>query len=85
MLYFAAATSYERARLDASGEFSGAFLLADDPGWLAIVRRNWQRLREETDIERLERELAESIAPFNVVGLCDPTVRNMYRHSALPE
>lgn len=85
MLYFAAATSYERARLVSSGEFSGAFLLADDPHWIAIVRRLSQRVREETDIERLERELAETIAPFNVVGLCDPSVRNMYRHSALPE
>jgi hypothetical protein len=71
--------------LVSSGEFSGAFLLADDPHWIAIVRRLSQRVREETDIERLERELAETIAPFNVVGLCDPSVRNMYRHSALPE
>lgn len=85
MLYFAAATSYERARVASHGEFQPAFLLADDPNWLAVVQRMCARLRERPDIEQFERELADAIRPFNVVGLCDPSVRNMYRHSALPE
>lgn len=102
MLYFAAATSYERARIASVGEFQPGFLLANDPAWLAVVRRMCARLREtsgetygpggrrgrETRAEHLgqfERELGEAIRPFNVVGLCDPALRNMYRCSALPE
>lgn len=85
MLYFAAATSYERARLASTGEFQSAFLLADDDQWLAVVRRMCERLREAGNIEQFEREMVEAIKPFNVVGLCDPSLRNMYRHSALPE
>jgi FADH2 O2-dependent halogenase len=85
MLYFAAATSYERARCACVGEFQPAFLLANDPNWFAVVRRMCARLREVVDVGQFERELAEAIRPFNVVGLCDPALRNMYRHSALPE
>lgn len=85
MLYFAAATSYERARLASLGEFRPAFLLADDERWLAVVRRMCERLREACSIEQFEREMVEAIRPFNIVGLCDPSLQNMYRHSALPE
>ena len=85
MLYFTAATSYERARLASVGEFRSAFLLADDEQWLAVVRRMCDRLREACSIEQFRKEMAEAIRPFNVVGLCDSDVRNMYRHSALPE
>ena len=85
MLYFAAATSYERARLASAGEFRPAFLLADDGQWLVVVRRMCERLREACRIEQFETEMAAAIRPFNVVGLCDPALRNMYRHSALPE
>ena len=85
MLYFAAATSYERARLASVGEFRPAFLLADDMQWLVVVRRMCDRLRETPSIEQFEQEMAEALRPFNVVGLCDPSLRNMYRHSALPE
>ena len=85
MLYFAAATSYERARLASVGEFQSAFLLADDGQWLAVVRRMCDRLREAPSIAEFEQEMAEALRPFNVVGLCDPSLRNMYRHSALPE
>jgi FADH2 O2-dependent halogenase len=85
MLYFAAATSYERARCACVVEFQPAFLLANDPNWLAVVRRMCDRLRDVSDVGEFERALAEAIRPFNVVGLCDPALRNMYRHSALPE
>ena len=85
MLYFAAATSYERARLASVGEFRPAFLLADDEQWLAVVRQMCDRLREACSIEQFEQEMIAVIRPFNVVGLCDPSLRNMYRHSALPE
>ena len=98
MLYFVAATSYERARLAASAEFTPAFLLAENVTWREVVARMGIQLhaiiretRAERDdhrraaIERFEAELAEAVRPYNVVGLCDPALRNMYRHSALPE
>ena len=85
MLYFTAATSYERARLASVGEFQSAFLLADDKQWFAVVRQMSDRLREACSLEQFEREMVEAIRPFNVVGLCNSEVRNMYRHSALPE
>jgi len=85
MLYFAAATSYERARLASVGEFRPAFLLADDNRWVAVVRRMCDRLRETGNVKQFEREMVEAIRPFNVVGLCDPASRNMFRHSAMPE
>ena len=98
MLYFAAATSYERARIASTGTFAPAFLRADEPGWRAVVSRMWARLpavlreldgvmgeRRRTIIDRFETELADAVRPFNVVGLCDPALKNMYRHSALPE
>lgn len=85
MLYFAAATSYERARLASVGDFQPAFLLSNDEQWLSVVRRMCARLSEECRTEQFEKEMIEAIKPFNVVGLCDPSLRNMYRHSALPE
>lgn len=85
MLYFAAATSYERARLASVGEFRSAFLLANDEQWLAVVRRMCARLSDGCRIEQFEKEMVEAIRPFNVVGLCDPSLRNMYQRSALPE
>ena len=85
MLYFAAATSYERARVASVGEFQPGFLLANDPAWVAVVRRMCARLSEASAVGQFESELADAIRPFNVVGLCDPALRNMYRHSALPE
>ncbi len=98
MLYFAAATSYERARIASTGSFAPAFLRADEPGWREVVSRMWDRLqavlrelegrtgeRRREIIDRFEGELADAVQPFNVVGLCDPALKNMYRHSALPE
>ena len=98
MLYFAAATSYERARIASTGPFAPAFLRADEPGWREVVSRMWRRLqavlrelegstgkRRQAIIGSFETELANAVQPFNVVGLCDPTLKNMYRHSALPE
>lgn len=98
MLYFAAATSYERARVVSTGLFAPAFLRADDRHWRAVVSRMWDRLREvlreiagvhgeerRVLVERFEAELADAVHPFNVVGLCNPSLKNMYQRSALPE
>ncbi len=98
MLYFAAATSYERARIASTGTFAPAFLRADDRHWRAVVSQMWGRLQEvlreingvvgeqrRIIIDRFETELADAVRPFNVVGLCDPALKNMYQRSALPE
>jgi hypothetical protein len=33
--------------------------------------------------ERFFQEVAREIAPYNDAGLCDPTVNNMYRYTAV--
>lgn len=93
MLYFAAATTYERRRLAAGSPQGAAFLGADDAPFCSIVRS----LRDELhglvrqgpatagDIDRYEVRLRNAIAPYNSAGLCDPAVRNMYRFTVLPE
>ncbi len=85
MLYFAAATSYERSRLTSASDYSSAFLLADDPGMQCLVRQMRERSLVVADAKQFAGELADAIRPYNLVGLCDPAVNNMYRRSALPE
>jgi FADH2 O2-dependent halogenase len=93
MLYFAAATTYERRR--AAGQLvpGAAFLCADDPnmrrmlgGTLDKLRRLVRQGREltELDIEQFEQAVASGIRPYNSAGLCDPAARNMYRYTAAP-
>lgn len=97
MLYFAAATTYERRRLDNKGPFTGAFLCADDREFRHIVDAFWRRLARlapqggmpddgisEAAVQQFETELAKAVMPFNTVGLCDPSVKNMYRYTAVP-
>jgi tetracycline 7-halogenase / FADH2 O2-dependent halogenase len=92
MLYFAAATTYERRRHSKTLPVEAAFLCADDLDFRRIVDDLWQSLRVLTDaptcsesqIARFERELANAIRPYNHVGLCDPEVHNMYRYTTAP-
>ncbi|MBA3315406.1 MAG: tryptophan 7-halogenase [Planctomycetota bacterium] len=92
MFYFTAATTYERRRQSGDLPLGSAFLCADDARFREIVRQIDERLRlmlvegrpKEADVDAFERETAESIRPFNHVGLLDPAARNMYRHTALP-
>jgi hypothetical protein len=49
-----------------------------------IVR---QRLREAlpkgaAGLRVFQNDVAQAIAPYNIAGLCDPSVRNMYRYTA---
>jgi FADH2 O2-dependent halogenase len=92
MLYFAAATTYERRRHSKSLPVGAAVLCADDPEFRQIVDDLWHSLRvltnqpecSESEIARFNRRVAEAIRPYNRVGLCDPGVRNMYRYTAAP-
>jgi FADH2 O2-dependent halogenase len=89
MLYFAAATTYERRRVAGSLAPGAAFLCADDPAWRRVVEDVHRRLITlsasdwSTETEFIEH-VAEALAPYNTAGLCDPTVNNMYRYTALP-
>lgn len=91
MLYFAAATTYERRRLAGSLRPGAAFLCADDVNLRGIVSRARERLMsllEEPESHQMESyldRLKDEIAPFNHVGLFMPEVRHIYRHTAVPE
>ena len=89
MLYFAAATTYERRRLATNDRFHGLFLCADDGAFRQVVRDVRTHLvplweahgpssRQSADFERL---VEQAIAPFNHVGLCDASAHNMYRYT----
>jgi FADH2 O2-dependent halogenase len=84
MLYFAAATSYERVRaLDGEAARDRLFLLADDPSLFRAAEEALDLLEGgRADYERL---VEEAIRPFNHVGLLRPAVPNMYRHTAAPK
>jgi FADH2 O2-dependent halogenase len=90
MLYFAAATTYERGRISNSLGSTAAFLCADDVGFSKLVYELLDELNQlvdcppyaEEDIATFERTVAERITPFNKVGLFDPAANNMYRYTA---
>jgi FADH2 O2-dependent halogenase len=88
MLYFAATTTYERRRQAGALRPGAAFLGADDPAWRQIVRSAGRRLQSDLTASDSSEEdftcyVADLIAPYNVVGLCDPRAANMYRHTAV--
>ena len=90
MLYFAAATTYEHRRLAAAGELNGSFLCANDEHFRRVARDVSGRLtallesgdQSPRGIADFERGVTRMIKLFNVAGLCDPTVSNMYRYTA---
>lgn len=92
-LYFAAATMYERRRL-ADPTRRGAFLLADDPEFAALVSRQHERLMRlraayprslsEEQAAPLIADLRAELRPYDHVGLLSPGKPNMYAHTALP-
>lgn len=90
LLYFAAATTYERRRVE-SPDHRGAFLLADDPDFSTFVTRCHRELRGLTASPSTDRDrdayigrLRAGLAPFDHVGLRSPTIPNMFAHTAAP-
>lgn len=85
MLYFAAVTTYERQRF--AGPLASAFLCADQPELRGIldaacaVLSQHKRASSQDTIEQIRRKVASLIAPINQVGLLDPAMSNMYRHT----
>jgi FADH2 O2-dependent halogenase len=92
MLYFAAATTYEHRRAEGGWNPQAAFLCADDSQFQSIVETVLDRLhwvtetneRNSATFSEFEQFVANAIEPFNSVGLCDPSVQNMYRYTAAP-
>lgn len=90
MLYFAITVHYESYRL--KGGASGYFLHAAQSGIKDIVQRSYKDLLKITNQAYLPKEesaknftqlIKERIKPINKAGLLDPSVRNMYRHTAV--
>lgn len=91
MLYFAAATTYERRRMRGELLAGAALLCADDDQLVRLVRDARQRLdtcladSSGSSAAQFAASLAADLAPYNTAGLLDPACRNMYRFTALPE
>ncbi len=91
MLYFAAATTYERRRADADGvpDEPPAFLCADEDGLWDALRRAHRDLPDDDPpsaeaLDAYEAVVEKAVRPFNEVGLFDPPAPNMYPHTAAP-
>lgn len=91
MLYFAAATTFERRRQAGELNPGAAFLCADDIQLGEVVQTIERQLLRvlkgpcsEAEIESFEHAAAAALQPFNHVGLFDPGAQNMYRYTALP-
>ena len=89
MLYFAAATTYEKNRMDSSWiNLSNAMFLADDSQWVTGVWDVFCHLRELAmsqhwgEPAKFEAIIRKKIKRYNHVGLCDTEVSSMYRYTA---
>jgi FADH2 O2-dependent halogenase len=83
MLYFAAATSYERVRT-ARGDAARdrLFMLADEARLFEATLEASRYLDGCPDVVSYERLVEVAVRPFNRVGLFHPEVPNMYAHTA---
>ncbi|MDA0587611.1 MAG: FAD-dependent oxidoreductase [Planctomycetota bacterium] len=84
MCYFAAATTYERRRLDNPRAIEQAFLCADDEQMRQAVT-TLSAVSGQMAASDFETLCEEALRPFNHVGLFSPRHRNMYECTALPE
>lgn len=95
MCYFAAATTWERQRLNNEinpvpenarllALHRPALLCANDSEFRAAIFNLRGEMPIETD-ESFEALCKETLAPFNHVGLFEPPIPNMYGATALPE
>lgn len=94
MVYFAAATTYERRRLDQQGSLDqgrdeAGFLCAEDSSFVATVDDLFKRLQslvsrsvDPTSTAAFRDLVRERIEPFNHVGLFSPQTPHMYHYAA---
>ncbi len=85
MFYFAGAHNSEDLRRRGVARPGSAFLLADHPEFREAVNGCYNRLLQmtarapaETDAREFYELVKQSIAPFNIAGLCDESCQNMY-------
>lgn len=82
MYYFAGAIRAEERRRQGLAEESDEFLFSHQPPFRAAFLCGYENLLEEVrsggSAVAYERQVAEDIAPYNTVGLCDAAKRNMY-------
>jgi FADH2 O2-dependent halogenase len=85
MFYFAGAHNSEDLRRRGVAQPGSAFLLADNTEFRAAVDVCYDRLLQmtarapaETDAREFYKLVKQSIAPFNIAGLCDEACQNMY-------
>lgn len=89
MLYFAAATTFERLWNDNPHQRPG-FLYADDEQFIGLIREISEEIHGIHESSRLNGEVTDrlieriksAIRPCNHVGLFCPEVPNMYRYTA---
>jgi len=84
MCYFAAATNYERRRLDSPTVTESGFLCAADDPLREAVRVLGRNASRET-AAGFEALCERVLQPFNHAGLFSPEHPNMYQHTVLPE
>ena len=90
MLYFAAATTWEHNRSDRNTTAQSALFCADDLKFVRLIERlraeldQALRTADATATRAFEDGVATAIGPWNVAGLCDRSVCNMYRSTAAP-
>jgi FADH2 O2-dependent halogenase len=90
MWYFVAATWYEHQRQELGPAINRWFLNADDSQFVELILEFHRRVvvlssdasRTDADIAQFEHDVAKAIQPYNLVGLFNPAVRNMYRYTA---
>jgi tetracycline 7-halogenase / FADH2 O2-dependent halogenase len=87
MLYFIASVKYEQSRL--RGEIPETFLCAGNTEIKNIVEETFEEikllesLRDEKKAEDIINRIRRRIKPHNNVGLMEPSLNNMYRHTAV--
>jgi len=89
MLYFTATISYEQRLLKKMP--AGYFLGADDLAMRDMVNLSYQDLMTiikkqdvtSMDILQFTATIRHRINPYNIAGLLNPTLKNMYQHTAV--
>lgn len=86
MLYFAATIQHEQQLINKQP--AGYFLGADNEEIIAMVQTSYAELPElikdpsHSNMSRFAARIKERIRPFNTARLLDPSLKNMYTHTA---
>ncbi len=88
MYYFAGAIHSEERRETGAAREEDEFLFSHHPPFREVVFRGYDRLVQFVDtdptaetVQAYCRQVAEDVAPWNTVGLCDPTKNNLYPYA----